>query len=122
MRRPLVSLQDLRRRIYAKANPEASWRFWGLFVHVCKRETLHEAYRLAKAKGGAPGVDGVSFAAIEAGGAGKFLEKLRDELVSREYVPLPNRRVEIPKDGGKKVRVLGIPTVPPYSRVVQQRF
>lgn len=117
MRRPLVSLQDLRRRIYAKAKSEASWRFWGLFVHVCKRETLHEAYRLASAKGGAPGVDGVTFAAIEAGGVGRFLERLRDELVSREYVPLPNRRVEIPKDGGKKVRVLGIPSI--RDRVVQ---
>ena len=33
-----VSLQDLRRRLYAKAKSETSWRFWGLFVHVCKRE------------------------------------------------------------------------------------
>jgi RNA-directed DNA polymerase len=117
MRRPLVSLQDLRRRIYAKAKSDTSWRFWGLFVHVSKRETLHEAYRLAKAKGGAPGVDGVTFAAIEAGGVGRFLAELRDELVTRKYVPLPNRRVEIPKDGGKKVRVLGIPTI--RDRVVQ---
>jgi RNA-directed DNA polymerase len=112
-----VSLQDLRRRIYAKAKSDTSWRFWGLFVHVSKRETLHEAYRLAKAKGGAPGVDGVTFAAIEAGGVGRFLAELRDELVTRKYVPLPNRRVEIPKDGGKKVRVLGIPTI--RDRVVQ---
>jgi RNA-directed DNA polymerase len=117
MRRPLVSLQDLRRRIYAKAKSETSWRVWGLFVHVCKRETLHEAYRLAKAKEGAPGVDGVTFSAIEAGGVGEFVERLRDELVSRKYVPLPNRRVEIPKDGGKKVRVLGIPSI--RDRVVQ---
>ncbi len=60
MTRPLISLQDLRRRIYAKAKTESSWRFWGLFVHVCKLETLHEAYRLAKKNDGAPGVDGVS--------------------------------------------------------------
>jgi RNA-directed DNA polymerase len=36
-----ISLQDLRRRIKAKAEP--AWRFWGLYVHVCKLETLREA-------------------------------------------------------------------------------
>ena len=40
-----ITLQDLRRRLYAKAKAEASWRFRGLFVHVCKQETLREAYR-----------------------------------------------------------------------------
>jgi RNA-directed DNA polymerase len=45
-----------------------------------------------------------------------FLVRLRDELVSRTYWPLRNRRVEIPKDGGK-VRVLGIPAI--RDRVVQ---
>jgi RNA-directed DNA polymerase len=117
MTRPSISLQDLRRRIYAKAKAEASWRFWGLFVHVCKEETLHEAYRLAKKNDGAPGVDGVSFAAIEQGGVDVFIGQIRDELVSRRYVPMPNRRKEIPKDGGKKVRVLGIPSI--RDRVVQ---
>lgn len=48
MTKPLVSLQDLRRRMYAKAKSEPSWRFWGLFVHVCKEETLREAYRMAR--------------------------------------------------------------------------
>ncbi len=38
------SLQDLRRRLYVKAKAEPSWCFWGLYVHVCKRETLWEAY------------------------------------------------------------------------------
>jgi group II intron reverse transcriptase/maturase len=117
MTKPRISLQDLRRRIYAKAKSDTSWRFWGLYVHVCKEETLHEAYRLAKKNHGAPGVDGVSFAAIEAGGVDGFLAQIRDELVSRKYVPMPNRRKEIPKDGGKKVRVLGIPTI--RDRVVQ---
>ena len=45
-----ISLQDLRRRLYVKAKAEPSWRFWGLYVHVCKRETLREAYQLAKAE------------------------------------------------------------------------
>ena len=117
MTKPLVGLQDLRRRIYAKAKAERSWRFWGLFVHVCKRETLREAYALAKKNDGAPGIDGVTFAAIEESGVDAFLEQIRDELISGKYVPMRNRRKEIPKDGGKKVRVLGIPTI--RDRVVQ---
>jgi RNA-directed DNA polymerase len=117
MTKPLVNLQDLRRRIYAKAKAEPSWRFWGLFVHVCKRETLREAYGMAKKNKGAPGVDGVSFEAIEQGGVDGFLEQIREELTTGGYVPMPNRRREIPKDGGRKVRVLGIPTI--RDRVVQ---
>jgi len=117
MTKPLISLQDLTRRIYAKAKAEPSWRFWGLYVHVCKEETLREAYRLAKRNDGAPGIDGVTFEAIEESGVDAFLKQIRDELVSRKYVPMPNRKKEIPKDGGKKVRVLGIPSI--RDRVVQ---
>jgi RNA-directed DNA polymerase len=60
-----IDLQDLRRRIYVKAKAEPSWRFWGLYVHVCKMETLHEAYAMAKKNNGAPGIDGVTFEDIE---------------------------------------------------------
>jgi RNA-directed DNA polymerase len=112
-----VGLQDLRRRIYVKAKAERSWRFWGLYVHVCKMEILREAYTLAKRKGGAPGVDGVTFEAIEADGVEGFLETVRDELVSRRYRPTAVRRMEIPKEDGKKVRLLSIPTI--RDRVVQ---
>ena len=56
-----IHLQDLRRRLYVKAKAEPTWRFWGLYAHVCKRETLWEAYQLAKENHGAPGVDGVTF-------------------------------------------------------------
>ena len=48
MTKASIDLQDLRRRIYVKAKAETSWRFWGLYVHVCKLETLREAYALAK--------------------------------------------------------------------------
>ena len=71
-----IDLQELRRRIYAKAKADTSWRFWGLYVHVCKMETLREAYVLAKANNGAPGSDGVTFAAIEAQGVEAFLEQI----------------------------------------------
>jgi RNA-directed DNA polymerase len=111
-----ISLQDLRRRLYVKAKAEKDWRFWGLYVHVGKLETLQAAYALAKQANGAPGIDGVTFAAIEEAGVEAFLAELRDELVTRTYRPLRNRRVEIPKGGGK-VRVLGIPAI--RDRVVQ---
>ena len=55
-----ICLQDLRRKLYAKAKAEPHWRFWGLYVHVCKRETLRAAYAMAKANDGAPGSDGVA--------------------------------------------------------------
>jgi RNA-directed DNA polymerase len=111
-----ISLQDLRRRLYAKAKAESSWRFWGLYVHICKGETLREAYLVAKQNGGAPGIDGLTFEAIEANGLDGYLQQIRDELVTRQYRPMRNRRKEIPKEGGK-VRVLGIPTI--RDRVVQ---
>jgi len=111
-----INLQDLRRRLYDEAKADTTKRFWGLYVHVAKLETLRAAYDLAKRKDGAPGIDGVTFDAIEAGGLEAFLGELRDELVSRTYRPLRNRRVEIPKDGGK-TRVLGIPAI--RDRVVQ---
>lgn len=110
-----MSLQDLRRRLYVKAKAEPSWRFWGLYVHVRKPETLQEAYRLAKENNGAPGVDGVTFEVIEAEGVEGFLEGLREDLLQRTYVPLRVRKVEIPKERG--VRVLSIPAI--RDRVVQ---
>jgi len=112
-----MTLQDLRRKIYVKAKAEPSWRFWGLYVHVCKWETLRAAYAAAKANDGAPGIDGVTFEAIEAAGVDGFLAQLRDELVTFRYRPLRNRRHAIPKDGGTKVRVLSIPAI--RDRVVQ---
>ena len=111
-----ISLQDLQRRLYVKAKAEKDWRFWGLYVHVGKLETLRAAYVVAKQNDGAPGSDGVTFEAIEAAGVEPFLAQLRDELVARTYRPLRNRRVEIPKGDGR-VRVLGIPPI--RDRVVQ---
>lgn len=110
MRKAPISLQDLRRRLYIKAKTEPTWRFWGLYVHVCKQETLREAYRLTKANDGAPGIDGVTFAVVEAEGPAAFLDQLRKELMERTYRPQRARKVEKPKDGNK-VRVLSIPSI-----------
>lgn len=110
------SLQELRRRIYRKAKSEKTHRFWGLFVHVTKIETLEEAYRIAKRNGGAAGIDEQSFSDIEAQGLADFLRGIREDLLTDRYKPMPNRRVEIPKGNGK-VRTLQIPSI--RDRVVQ---
>jgi RNA-directed DNA polymerase len=101
-----ITLQDLRRRLYVKAKAEPSWRFWGLYGHVCKRETLRAAYEMAKQNDGAPGTDGVTFEAIEAEGVESFLDQLREELVQRGYRPERPRKVGIPKENGKNPSAL----------------
>ena len=53
MTKASINLQELRRKIYRKAKTEKHWRFWGLYCHICKKEVLEEAYRLAKANDGA---------------------------------------------------------------------
>ncbi len=111
-----ISLQDLRRSLYVKAKAESTWRFWGLYVHVCRMETLREAYQMAKSNDGAPGIDGVTFEAIEESGAESLLTQIREELVTNTYRPMRVRKKEIPKDGGT-VRVLSIPSI--RDRVVQ---
>jgi len=55
-------------------------------------------------------MDGVTFAAVEAGGVEEFVDQLQKELVERTYQPQGARKVEIPKGGGQ-MRQLSIPTV-----------
>jgi RNA-directed DNA polymerase len=116
MRKAPISLQDLRRRIYRKAKSDKAHRFWGLFTHIAKLETLAEAYRISKANGGAPGSDGLTFEDVEAYGRQRFLDDIRAELLQGTYEPRPPRRVEIPKGDGK-TRTLLIPCI--RDRVVQ---
>jgi len=105
-----INLQDLRRKIYLKAKSDKTWRFWGLYVHVCKVETLQAAYKNVRENNGAPGIDGVTLADIEKAGVEAFLGQIRDELVSETYRPMRNRIKAIPKDNDK-VRILGIPAI-----------
>jgi RNA-directed DNA polymerase len=111
-----INLQDLRRKIYFEAKADKSKRFWGLYVHICKLETLQEAYRLTRKNKGAPGIDGVTFEAIEKAGLEDFLLQILNELISGEYRPMRNRQKAIPK-GGSQVRMLAIPAI--RDRVVQ---
>ena len=116
MTKPSTKLQDLREKIYTKAKAEKTWKFWGLYVHVCKPETLRAAYEMALKNKGAPGIDGVTFEAIEARGLEEFLEEIREELVQETYLPTRSREKEIDKGNGK-TRTLKIPTI--RDRVVQ---
>ena len=109
-------LRILQRKLYCKAKAEPTFRFYLLYDKICRADTLYHAYRQARANAGAPGVDGVTFAQIEAEGMDAWLASLREELVSRTYRPAPVRRVMIPKPGGGE-RPLGIPTI--RDRVAQ---
>ena len=111
-----LNLQELRQQIYLKAKSDQTHRFWGIFVHVAKMETLQEAYRIAKRNDGAPGIDGQTFEAIETMGVEPFLGEIREDLLARRYNPQATRPVEIPKSNGK-TRTLQLPVI--RDRVVQ---
>jgi RNA-directed DNA polymerase len=115
MRKAPIGLQDLRRRLYVKAQAEPSWRFWGLYGHLGKRETLRAAYRLAQANNGVPGSDEVPFEGIAAAGVETFLTQRREEVGHQTYRPLRLRKVGMPQAGG--TRHLLIPAI--RDRVVQ---
>jgi len=111
-----IGVQELRMRIGEKAKADPCHRFWGLYTHVWKLDVLRQAYRLAKANNGAPGVDGETFAQIEASGVEPWLTTLSQALREQTYRPLPCRKATIPKEGGKE-RTLKIPAI--RDRVVQ---
>jgi len=109
-------IRSLQRKLYCKAKAEPAFRFYLLYDKICRADILAHAYRLARVNAGAPGVDGITFAQIEAQGLEAWLTGLREDLVSKAYRPDPVRRVMIPKAGGGE-RALGIPTI--RDRVVQ---
>ena len=77
---------------------------------VISKRIVWDAYERVKANQGAAGVDGESITEFEADLKGN-LYKLWNRLSSGSYFPPPVRAVEIPKAGGRGVRVLGVPTV-----------
>src|SRR2546426_270149 len=109
-------IRTLQRKLYRKAKDEPDYRFYLLYDKVYREDILAHAYELAKARRGAPGVDGQTFEGVEAQGLEKWLTELRNELRTKRYKPQPVRRVMIPKPGGGE-RPLGIPTI--RDRVVQ---
>jgi RNA-directed DNA polymerase len=83
---------------------------------VC-RENMLAAYRRVVGNKGAAGVDGMTVDELMPMLRDRW-QAIREELLSGTYCPSPVRKVEIPKPGGKGVRMLGIPTV--LDRLLQQ--
>ena len=110
------SVEKLQSSLQVKAKSEPSYRFYSLWDKVYREDVLREAYRRSRANAGAPGVDGIDFAAIEAIGVEQWLKALQEELRGKSYAPQPLLRVWIPKRNGGQ-RPLSIPTV--KDRVVQ---
>lgn len=88
-----------------------------MIEQVVQRENLLAAYARVCANKGAPGTDGMTVDQL-----GDFCRahwpRVRGQLLSGAYIPQPVRKVDIPKPGGKGVRMLGIPTV--LDRLIQQ--
>src|SRR4051794_3335553 len=92
-----------------RANPT------GKSFEIPKR-LLYEAWKKVRANDGAPGVDHVSITMFESRER-DLLYKLWNRMSAGSYMPSPVRAVEIPKDHGAGVRVLGVPTT--ADRVAQ---
>jgi retron-type reverse transcriptase len=90
-------LQDLRQKIYVAAKSNKQKRFWGMYCHVTKEETLYEAYRQVKRNNGAPGIDGITFKLIEETGLTKFITTIKEELTDGTYRPARTGRKKYQK-------------------------
>ena len=110
-------IRKLQRALYVKAKQEPTRRFHFLYDKVWREDILAHAYACCRANGGAPGVDGETFARIEEAGVERWLTSVREEVRTGRYTPQPVKRVMIPKPGGAGQRPLGVPTI--RDRVVQ---
>jgi RNA-directed DNA polymerase len=114
--RPPAKVGKLQTALHTKAKATPAYRFYLLYDKMYRPDVLGYAYERCKANRGAAGVDGQTFADIEAYGEGRWLEELAKELRGKTYQPSPVKRVWIPKPDGTQ-RPLGIPTI--RDRVVQ---
>jgi group II intron reverse transcriptase/maturase len=113
---PPLKVGKLQTALHTKAKNSPNYRFYALYDKLYRRDVLEFAFERCRVNGGAPGVDGQSFADIKAYGESRLLDELTEELRSGTYQPQPVRRVYIPKPDGKQ-RPLGIPCI--RDRVVQ---
>jgi group II intron reverse transcriptase/maturase len=106
----------LQTALHTKAKNAPDYRFYALYDKVYRRDVLQWALTRCRINAGAPGIDGETFADIEAYGEDRWLDALAEDLRKGTYQPQPVRRVSIPKPDGKQ-RPLGIPCI--KDRVVQ---
>lgn len=102
-------------RIRQRAKNEPTLRFTSLYHHVTDVDNLRACFKGIE-PGAAPGIDGVTKNKYGEQLESK-LQDLADRLGRLGYRPEPVRRVEIPKAGSNKKRLLGVPTV--EDKVVQ---
>src|SRR3954453_6989473 len=111
----LDPVRALQRVLYRSAKQDGTRRFHALFDKVARSDVMGRAWVDVATNQGAPGVDGVTIADIEAGGVewvGTFRDGPAAQLQAVGYRPKPLRRVHIPKPGKTgETRPLGIPTV-----------
>ena len=107
LRTPNKSVQKLPAALQMKAKANANYRFYSLWDKIYRKDVLAEAYRRCRANGGAPGVDGVTFDAIEAQGVDAWLASLQEELRHKSYRAQPLLRVWIPSVSTRKRRESG---------------
>jgi RNA-directed DNA polymerase len=103
-------LRDFQRKLYTKAKQEVNFRFYSLYDKLYLPYVLKEAYKRCRLNGGAPGVDGKTFAMIDKEGVEEFLARIGEKLRDQTYKPNMVKRAYIPKPNGK-MRPLGIPTI-----------
>jgi group II intron reverse transcriptase/maturase len=112
-----VKAQELQDKLYLAAKENPKRRFHALYDKIHREDILWEAWRRVRSNKGSGGVDGITIDHIDkVYGAERFVEEIREKLISGTYHPLPARRKEIPKPDGK-LRPLGIPSI--IDRVVQ---
>ena len=103
------------RMLAALENGVKGGKWFSLIDKVYRAEILKQAWQKVAANDGAAGVDGQSVKQFAAR-AEMYLKELSTALERGTYRPMPVRRVEISKEGGKH-RPLGIPVV--KDRIVQ---
>jgi RNA-directed DNA polymerase len=118
---PPLKVEKLQTALHTKAKNSPGYRFYALYDKLYRRDVLEWAFRRCLQNGGAPGVDGQSFADIETYGQDRWLDELTEELRNETYRPRPVRRVFIPKGDGK-LRPLGIPICRSYCTSLQRRW